>query len=139
MGAVSQRALDHIRRGHHAFNQGDLSVMIELAAPDVEWGATGAFPGLADQYRGPEAIQKWADVVRGEWDEFQVELADVLHDGEDLVVVEEHLRGRGRRSGVEVEMSVYATYWLDEEDRITRRAAFTEREAALAAAGVAAG
>ena len=131
---MSKRGLAHLRRGHEAFNRGDLSVMIELATPDVEWGASGAFPGLDDHYLGPEAIQRWAEIVRGEWEEFRVTLGDVLLDGGDVLVVEEQLRGRGRRSGAEVEMCVYAAYWLTDEDRIRRRAAFMDREAALEAA-----
>lgn len=134
---MSQAALANLRRGQAAFNQGDLSVMTELTTPDVEWGSTGAFPGLADYYRGPEAIKRWADLVRSEWDEFEVSLGDVLHDTDGLVVVVEQLRGRGRASGAEVEMSVFAVYWSAEGGKIRKRAAFTEREAALEAAGLA--
>lgn len=63
-------------------------------------------------------------------------LGDVLHDTDGLVVVVEQLRGRGRASGAEVEMSVFAVYWSTEGGKIRKRAAFTEREAALEAAGL---
>jgi ketosteroid isomerase-like protein len=124
-----------LRRGHEAFNRGDIAALTELAAPDVEWGATGAFPGVEDVYRGREAIQEWADVIRSEWEQFEVSLAEVLHEGNDVVVVVERARGRGRASGVEAEMCVFATYWL-EEGKIKRRAAFIERGGALEAAGL---
>ena len=55
--------------------------------------------------------------------------------GDDLVVVTELLRGRGRGSGAEVEMRVFSAYWF-EEGKVRRRAAFTERKAALEAAGL---
>jgi ketosteroid isomerase-like protein len=51
-----------------------------------------------------------------------------------VVVVTELLRGRGRESGAEVEMRVFSAYWF-ENGKIRRREAFTEREAALRAAG----
>jgi ketosteroid isomerase-like protein len=132
---MSKEALASLRRGHEAFNRDDLSVLFELATPDVEWGATGAFPGVEGDYRGPEAVQEWSDLIRSEWEEFEVSLDEVLHDENDLIVVAERLRGRGRGSGVEVEMRVFSAYWF-EEGKIRKRAAFTERGAALEAAGL---
>ena len=77
---VSEQGLAHIRRGHEAFNRGDLSAIVELATPDVEWGSTGAFPGLDDEYLAPEAIGRWAEIVRNEWEEFEVTIGEVLHE-----------------------------------------------------------
>jgi hypothetical protein len=51
------------------------------------------------------------------------------------MVVVEQLRGRGRASEAEVEMAVFAVYWLGEQDRFVKREAFTEAAAALEAAG----
>ena len=134
-GRAMSEGLAILSRGHEAFNRGDMAAVMELAAPDVEWGATGAFPGVEDVYRGPDAIQEWADLIRSEWEEFEVRLAEVLHDGNDVVVVVERLRGRGRASGVEAEMCVFATYWL-ENGKIKKRAAFIERMGAFEAAGL---
>jgi ketosteroid isomerase-like protein len=132
---MAQEALATLRRGYEAFNRDDLSVMFELATPDVEWGATGAFPGVEGDYRGPEAIQEWADLIRSEWEEFEVSLGEVLHEDDGLIVVAERLRGRGRGSGVEVEMCVFSAYWF-ETGKVRKRAAFTDRHGALEAAGL---
>ena len=121
-----------LRRGYEGFNRGDASVPIAVSTPDVEWGSTGAFPGVAGLYRGPEAIQEWMDLLRTEWEEFEVGLDEVLHQQDEVLVVSERLRGRGRESGAEVEMCVFAAYWF-EGGKVRRRAAFTDREAALAA------
>jgi ketosteroid isomerase-like protein len=133
---MSQEMLATLTRGYDAFNRGDTSALLELAVeigtPDVEWGATGAFPGVEDTYRGPEAMQEWMNVIRSEWEHFRVTLDEVLHEGDDIVVVAELLHGRGRGSGVEVEMHVFSAYWF-EHGKIRRRAAFTERREALEA------
>jgi ketosteroid isomerase-like protein len=135
---VSEENVETLKRGYEAFNRGDTSELLELAreigTPDVEWGATGAFPGVEGMYRGPEAMQEWMKVIRSEWEDFRVTLDEVLHDEGDLLVVTELLRGRGRESGVEVEMRVFSAYWF-EQGKLRRRAAFTERMAALEAAG----
>jgi ketosteroid isomerase-like protein len=132
---MSEETLANLRRGYEAFNRGDTSVIRELATPDVEWGATGAFPGVDDTYRGPEAFQDWMEVIWSAWEEFEVTLDEVLHDGEDVLVVAELLRGRGRGSGVEVKMRVFSAYWF-ENGKLRRRAAFTEPNEALEAAGL---
>ena len=136
---MSQETLAILRRGYDRFTRGDTAAMLEFArelgTSDMEWGATGAFPGVEGTYRGPEAIKEWMDVIRSAWVKFEVSLDEVLYDGDDVVVVTELLRGRGRESGVDVEMRVFSTYWF-EHGKIRRRASFTERTAALEAAGL---
>ena len=136
---MSEEALATLMRGYDAYNTGDPLVMStlarELATPDVEWGATGAFPGVGRVYRGPDAMQEWMEVIRSEWEEFEVSLDELIHDGDEMLVVAELLRGRGRGSGVEVEMRVFSAYWF-EEGKIRRRAAFIDRHKALEAAGL---
>ncbi len=136
---MSEENVETLKRGYEAFNRGDASALLELAreigTPDVEWGATGAFPGVEGMYRGPEAMQEWMNVIRSEWEDFRVTLDEVLHVEGDVLVVTELLRGRGRESGVEVEMRVFSAYWF-EQGKLRRRAAFTERTEALEAAGL---
>ncbi len=131
---MSHAALAQIRRGHQAFNDSDLSTLVELAAPDVVWGSSVAFAGLAGRYEGHDGLRQWLDDVRGMWETFEVTLGEVLRTDEGLIVVEERLRGRGRRSGAEAEMSLYTTYWFDAETRLQRRQVFVDRESALEAA-----
>jgi ketosteroid isomerase-like protein len=136
---MSEETLAAIKRGYEALNRGDASAMSELAGElatrDLEWGAIGSFPGGEGLYQGPDAIQAWLDAIRSEWEEFEVRLDEVLHEGEEVVVVAELLRGRARESGAEVEMRIFSTYWF-EKGKLRRRAPFTERTAALEAAGL---
>ena len=107
----------------------------DLATPDVEWGTSGTFPGLVGVYRGPEALPRWMDTIRSAWEKFEITPDEVVRDEGDVLVVAEQQRGRGRGSGVEVEMRVFSVYAF-REGKIRRRQAFTEREAALEAAGL---
>jgi ketosteroid isomerase-like protein len=131
---VSQENLANLTRGYDAFTRGDMSTVTDLATPDVEWGATN-FPGIEGVYRGPDGMRRWMDTIRSAWDEFEVTLDEVLHDRGDVVVVGERVRGRGRGSGAEVEMRVFSMYWF-EEGKVRKRSVFTERKAALEAAGL---
>ena len=49
----------------------------------MECGAVGAFPGVEGLYRGPEAIAEWMDIIRSEWEEFEVTLDKVLASGRE--------------------------------------------------------
>jgi hypothetical protein len=53
----------------------------------------------------------------------------------DLVLAEISLHGRGRRSGVETEMGAYQP-WTLREGKVVRGQAFTDRDAAVRAAGL---
>jgi uncharacterized protein len=132
---MSEETLETLRRGYEAFSQGDLPTVMALTTRDVEFGAAGVFAGIEGLYRGPEAIQEWSDVIDSDWVDFEVSLDEVLHDGDDLLVVAERLRGRERGSGDGVEVRIFAAYWF-EGDKVRRRAASTSRKAALEAAGL---
>jgi uncharacterized protein len=132
---MSQENVANLRRGYEAFSRGDMPAVADLVTPDVEWGATDAFPGIEGVYRGSDALRRWMDTIRSAWDEFEVTLDEVLHDGANVVVVAERVRGRGRQSGAEVEMHVFSTYWF-EGGKVRKRSAFTERKAALEAVGL---
>ena len=80
-------------------------------------------------------MQAWTDAIRSAWEWFEVSLAELVRDEDDLLVVVERIRGRGRRSGVDVEMLTYAVYWA-EDGKLRMRKAFNTREAALEAAGL---
>jgi ketosteroid isomerase-like protein len=97
---MSQETVANLRRGYEAFNQGDASVAMDLATPDVEWGTSGTFPGLVGVYRGPEAIPRWMDTIRSAWETFEVTPDEIVRDEADVLVVAELERGRGRGSGV---------------------------------------
>jgi ketosteroid isomerase-like protein len=130
---VSERHLETIRQGHRAFNLGEVTWAEKLVAEDADWRPTGEFPGMEGVYRGPEAMVRWMETIRAEWEEFEVSLGDVLAEEGDAVAVVEELWGRGRGSGAEVEMLIYSVYRFGPDGKITERLAFTSRDEALAA------
>jgi ketosteroid isomerase-like protein len=132
---MSQERIATLMRAMEAFNRGDSSGPIAISTRDVEWGAIGEFPGVEGHYRGPQGIQEWMDAIRSAWEVFEVSVDEVLYDEGDLLVTAELLRGRGRSSGAEVEMRIFAVYRF-EDGRIRRRQAFTARTDALQAAGL---
>jgi ketosteroid isomerase-like protein len=129
---MSQELLEKIRLGYEGFNRGDLSEAKPNVADDVEWGTTGTWPGLEGVYRGPDALDEWMETLHAEWETFNVSLDEVIRDVGDVIVVAERLSGRGRESGIEVEMQVFSVYW-SRAGKIVKRRSFRTRDEALAA------
>jgi ketosteroid isomerase-like protein len=135
---MSEDLLRKIQIGHEGFSQGDLSEAKTNLAADVEWSTTGTWPGLEGTYRSPDALEEWMRTLRSEWETFTVSLGEVIRDDGDVMVITERLAGRGRESGIEVEMLVFSVYW-SEGGKIVKRRSYRSSEEALAAAGVEAG
>ena len=131
----SEGNVEKIRQAQAAFSRGDLSVAKALVAQDVDWGSLASWPGNEAVYRGPGAMDRWMDTIRSAWESFDVTTGEVVRDAGDVLVISEHLRGRGRGSGAEVEMQVFSTYWF-EDAKVVKRRVFVSRDEALEAAGL---
>ena len=57
--------VDVLRRGHEAFNRGDIDAASEVFSEDIEWGTTGLWPGMGGSYRGLQGLKEWTDAIRG--------------------------------------------------------------------------
>jgi ketosteroid isomerase-like protein len=129
---MSRELIELVLIGHEGFNRGDLSEAKANVTDDVEWGTTGSWPGLDKTYHGPDALDAWMKTLHSEWETFGVSLDEVVEDAGDAVILTERLSGRGRESGIEVEMLVFTVY-RSEGGKIAARQSFRTREEALAA------
>jgi ketosteroid isomerase-like protein len=122
---MSQENLTIVRR----FVVGDLEQALAYAAPDIVWDPVEEASG-----RGHDAVRaslaRWKDT----WDEYEVTHEEFVDAG-DRVVVTLQLRGRGRGSGVEIDARFFDVYTI-RDGKIVRMDEFTERSAALEAAGL---
>ena len=99
----------------------------------VEWHDQAAIPG-ADVHRGREAVsrhfERWFDA----WEEIEYTPEELLDRGDRVVVVIRR-RGKGKGSGVEVSDQVIHVYTVS-SGKIVRFEGFSDKDAALAAAGL---
>jgi ketosteroid isomerase-like protein len=99
----------------------------------VEWHDQAAIPG-ADVHRGLEAVSRHFEQWLDAWEEIEYTTERLL-DGGDRVVVVIRRRGKGKSSGVEVSDQVIHVYTVRSE-KIIRFEGFSDKDAALAAAGL---
>ena len=129
---MSQENVEVVRRFGEAWQRGDVAAAL-LARENVEWHDQVAIPG-AEVHRGREAVRRHFELWLDAWKEIGYTVEEVLDPG-NCVVVMVRRRGKGARSGAEVNDRVTYVYTVS-GDRIVRFEAFTDKAEALEAAGL---
>jgi uncharacterized protein len=117
------------RRGYDALNGGDLSVVLALLDPDIEWHEPAPSPD-AGTHRGRDSFERFVRSWLESFDSLRVEPEQVVERDDDLVAVVRQT-GTGRASGLRVEARL-AHVWTVANGRAVRWEAIPDAEAALA-------
>src|SRR5215210_5293533 len=129
---MSPEDLEAVRRAFDAFARGDLETLRTLLAPDIEWRTTpdvpflGTYTGLDEFFRG---MEEWM----GAFEDITTHVEEMIDAGEN-VIVGHRMRGRGRDSGVEVDLARFQVVAV-RDGKLTRMHDFGTREEAMEAAG----
>ena len=129
---MSGENVEFLRQGYEALQRGDLETFKALSRErlDPEFAFHHVWDGGV--FRGFEGTLEWIEDTRETWDDYSQELAEIVDQGEEVVVVV-RLSARGGGSGVPVAQEL-AVVWTFEGDRAVRARSFTSREEALEAA-----
>jgi ketosteroid isomerase-like protein len=131
---MSQENVELVRRGYEAMNKREFSRMPEFLDPNVEFDMSRNILN-PDTYHGHEGVERLASVVEDTWDDFRVEVHDLVDVG-DRVVAEITISGTGRGSGVEAEMRIFNIWTLRDGKAIRVEGGYRDRDEALEAAGL---
>jgi ketosteroid isomerase-like protein len=127
-----------MRKGLEAFSSGDLDRAVAEMSPEIEWHLAFQLPDLpADKsvYSGREEVRTVFESFRSAWEKLTVEIEEIIHEADDLLLTRVRFRGRGAVSGVEVDRVIY--YVAEIEDQMLRvLRPFDELEEAQRAAGL---
>jgi ketosteroid isomerase-like protein len=127
---MSQENVEIVRRSIEAF-QHDEEAWLSMADPAIVWHPIeeGHIPSGGHE----SAIGVRRRWLEG-WEGHQIDVEET-EDGADSVVACVHLTGRGKRSGVEVDLRVYIHYKL-RDGKIVYVYEYADRGEALEAAGL---
>lgn len=106
----------------------------DLFDPDFELDATDTTPDLG-VIRGFEASQEALRTYWETFEDFHIEITDVIHADEDQVVTAVRDGGRMRGSDYEVSNRFFQV-WTFRDGKIVRFSTHTDRNRALEAAGL---
>jgi ketosteroid isomerase-like protein len=132
---MSQETVELVRALIEAVNRDDLDAAEALAAPEVAWEENPMFPGLREVYRGPAEVRAWWDDILEVVENVHLEVEKLTELGDDRIIAEVFVTGRGKGSGAPVEQRVWNVFSFA-EGKITRRQVFWNKADALEAAGL---
>ena len=126
---MAEANVEALRRGYEALNRGDVSVVLELLHPDIEWHEPEPSPD-AGAHRGRDSFERFFRGWLDSFDEFRVEPEQVVERNGKLIAVVRQ-SGRGRASGVQIAARL-AHVWTVRDGRAVRWEAVGDPEDALA-------
>jgi uncharacterized protein len=107
---MSEENVEIVRWLYDAALRGDTERVIEMADPAVRLDMSERVfnPAL---YEGHEGLRRFYAEIDEIWEEFRVEPLEFIDAG-DMVVVSHLVRGRGKGSGVDVELPSTSVFTL---------------------------
>jgi ketosteroid isomerase-like protein len=123
-----------VRRVYGFWEERDWSRIPELFDPEIELDLSrNVFnPAVYNGYDGLEAYLRSVDEV---WDDFRIVPTEFVAGG-DIVVTAVTLRGKGKESGVDVEMKLFNVWTLRDSKVVRVVGGYRDRSEALEAAGL---
>ena len=134
---MSEENVESIYRAMEALSRWDIDGALAEADPEIEWIPNKDFPiGPGEIYRGHDELRRWYQEWFIEaWEESSVEAEDVVAAGDNCCVYTAHIQGRGKASGIEIDMRVHDVV-LFRDGKWLKRTSYMDRSEALKAAGL---
>jgi ketosteroid isomerase-like protein len=125
---MSDRREELIRDGIAAFGRGDFE-FLEMFHDDVEVYLPPEVPNSAD-FRGKQHYVPWLNNWLEAWEDFEIEITRIELVGEHHVVSDIHQTGRGKGSGIEVELDVFYL-WEIRGEKLAAQHIYWDRDQAI--------
>lgn len=126
--------MEIVRNAFDAFTRDDIQGVLGLCDKDIVVTQPPELPGVAAQQRGHSGVLEAFSIWPEQWDDYRIEILRILDPG-DHVVVTARTGGRGKQSGVEVEMDFTFVFTVRDE-KIVEMQIFMREDQALEAAGL---
>ena len=131
---MSQENLEIVRNAFDAFTRDDIQGVLRLCDEDIVITQPPELPGVSPQQRGHSGVLEAFSIWPEQWDDYRIEILRIADSG-DYVVVTARTGGRGKQSGVEVEMDFTFVFTVVDE-KIVEMQIFMREDQALEAAGL---
>ena len=126
---MSQENVEIVRKGVEAYARGDLDTALTYVDPGIIWNPVEEAPT-----QGHNAIRANLERWETDFEDFEATPEEYIDAG-DQVLVTIHWSGRGRGSGLQVDIRTYNVYAL-RDGKVIRMDEFTARSDAVEAAGL---
>jgi ketosteroid isomerase-like protein len=136
---MSKENVEMVRRCYRVFERRDWSAIPDLFDPEVEIDLSrNVFNPHV--YRGHAGVERWvnervASLVDDVWSDFRIAPAELIDAG-NQVVARTRLHGKGKGSGVEVNMQLFSVWTLRDSKVVRMAGGYRDRSEALEAVGL---
>jgi uncharacterized protein len=132
---MSEENVEIVRNAFAAFERGDLEGVLRVCDEDIVITQPPDLPGVSPEQRGHRGVLDALAIWPEQWDEYRIELLRVDPAPGGRVFVAQRSSGRGKQSGVEVEMDFTFVFTI-REGKISEWRLFMQEEQAIEAAGL---
>jgi ketosteroid isomerase-like protein len=132
---MSKENVEVVRRFYERWTNQDLDGVLDCAHAEFEfdWSASQAPFGAI--YIGHEGFRRFWIEHNDAWEEFTLEIPEVVECAHDQVITVTVVHGRGQGSGIRIE-GTGAVLWTLRGSRVLSAKLFQTREEALGAVGL---
>jgi ketosteroid isomerase-like protein len=106
---MSQENIEIAMRANAAFNSGNLDEALEFFSPDAELRDLANAPDQASVVKGIDAIREAWTLWAAAFDELRADIEEWTDAG-DAVIGAVHWQGRGRASGMSIDVRQFDVY-----------------------------
>ena len=131
---MSQENEEIVRNAFDAFSRDDIEGVLRLCHENIVVTQPPELPGASPEQRGHSGVLEAFEIWPEQWDDYRIEILRMADHG-DHVLVTARTSGRGKQSGVEVEMDFTFVFTVQNE-KIVEMKIFMREDQALEAAGL---
>jgi uncharacterized protein len=131
---MSQENVEVVRNAFDAFSRGDIEGVLRLCDESILITQPQELPGVSPHQHGHSGVLEAFRIWPEQWDDYRIEILRTADLG-DYVLVTTRTSGRGKQSGVEVEMDISFVFMVQDE-KIVEMQIFMREDQALEAAGL---
>ncbi len=132
---MSRENVEVVKVAYEAFARGGLDRFMEHFTDDVDYRSIEGAPDDSGPIHGKDALRAWFQDWIDMFDEFTMEMVELIDAGEDTVVAFERFGGRAKRSRVKTEQIIGDVFTI-RAGKIARGREYATPEQALEAAGL---
>lgn len=132
---MSEENINVVRRAFDALSRGDADGALRDATDDLELDWSNSVGPAKGVYRGRKQVLEFWASFSDAFDELRWDPEEILDLDESRVLVVNHIRMRGRKSGIDVD-AVGAQLWTFTDGRARSVKLYQSKAEALEAAGL---
>jgi len=133
---VSRQNVETVLSGYDALNRGDVESAALNLAPDFEFTLPPMLPDHEEHSRGADNFKRIWLAWRDQFEDFRLEIEEVLDVGDDRVLVMAATYGIGKGSGIEIRSPSFAQIWTIENGVVVSMLALPNRATAMGEVGL---